>query len=316
MSVELRLSRLDRVYRPPDIVDGTVVITTPSVVSHQGIRLTAVGTIMIQLSPRKVGVLEALYNSVKPIQLMNKTVDISPAGKLIAGVTELPFHLALDLPSGGPFDTLYETYHGAYVNIQYLLTADVVRGYLQKTFSATTEFIVEYRPGKFQKSLISSEAVNFYITQDTQKHALSPIIRSGGFRVTGKIATQCVLTEPVLGELVVEKSAFPVSSIDIQLLRVESVPAGEGMATERTEIQTTQIADGDVSRGLMMPIYIILPRLATCPSLSAGPFSLEFELSIMISFDSGVSKQHIQHESSASKQLIAMETIPLRLVRA
>jgi hypothetical protein len=70
MSVELRLSRLDRVYRPPDIVDGTVVITTPSVISHQGIRLTAVGTILIQLSPRKVGVLEALYNSVKPIQLM------------------------------------------------------------------------------------------------------------------------------------------------------------------------------------------------------------------------------------------------------
>lgn len=57
----------------------------------------------------------------------------------------------------------------------------------------------------------------------------------------GKIATQCLLTEPVLGELVVEKSALPVHSIDIQLLRVESVAAGDRIATERTEIQTTQV---------------------------------------------------------------------------
>lgn len=45
----------------------------------------------------------------------------------------------------------------------------------------------------------------------------------------------------MLGELVLEKSALPVASIDVQLVRVESVPAGEGMATERTEVQTTQV---------------------------------------------------------------------------
>jgi hypothetical protein len=66
---------------------------------------------------------------------------------------------------------------------------------------------------------------------------------AGGFRIVGKIATQSLLSEPVLGELVVMKSAFPIRSIDIQLLRVESVAAGDGMATESSEIQTTQVND-------------------------------------------------------------------------
>ncbi|BBN18590.1 vacuolar protein sorting-associated protein 26C [Marchantia polymorpha subsp. ruderalis] len=323
MAVELRLSRLDRVYRPPDVLEGTVVITTPNTLTHQGIRLTAVGTIMLQLSARSVGVFEALYNTVKPIQLMSKTLDISPAGKILPGVLELPFHLSIDVPNGivivpngAPIETLFETYHGAYVNIQYLLTVDVIRGYLQKSLSATTEFIIESRPGRFQRSLVVPESVNFYITQDTQKHALLPVIRSGGFRVTGRIATQCSLTEPLMGELIVEKSAVPIYSIDVQLFRVESVAAGDRMATESSEIQSTQIADGDVCRGVKLPIYIILPRLCTCPTLSAGAFSLEFELSIVITFDAGFSKNYTHVEPVASKQLVALESIPLRLVRA
>ncbi|KAL2608976.1 hypothetical protein R1flu_027549 [Riccia fluitans] len=322
MAIELRLTRLDRVYRPPDIMDGTVVITTPSSLSHQGIRVTAAGTIMLQLSARSVGVFEALYNTVKPIQLWSKTVDISPAGKIPSGGLEIPFHIYVDgpsksavLPDGSPMETLFETYHGAYVNIQYLITVDVIRGYLQKSLSATTEFIIECRPGRFQKSLVVPESVNFYITQDTQKHALYPSLRAGGFRITGRIATQCSLTEPLMGELTVEKSTVPIQSIDIQLLRVESVAAGDRMATESSEIQTTQIADGDVCRGVKLPMYIILPRLSTCPTLSAGAFSLEFEISVMITFDAGFPKQYTHVEPTASKELVAFETIPLRLVR-
>lgn len=64
---------------------------------------------------------------------------------------------------------------------------------------------------------------------------------AGGFRVTGRIATQCSLTEPLMGELIVEKSAVPIYSIDVQLFRVESVAAGDRMATESSEIQSTQV---------------------------------------------------------------------------
>lgn len=120
----------------------------------------------------------------------------------------------------------------------------------------------------------------------------------GGFRVTGRMSTQCSLLDPISGELTVETSAVPICSIDIQLLRIESILLGEKIVTETSLIQTTQvccisrpleklqliwcnvfkfvflyvyqIADGDVCRNLTLPIYVILPRLLTCPTIFAG----------------------------------------------
>lgn len=65
----------------------------------------------------------------------------------------------------------------------------------------------------------------------------------GGFRVTGKISTQCSLSGPISGELTVEASAVPIQSIDIQLFRVESILLGEKIVTETSLIQTTQASD-------------------------------------------------------------------------
>ena len=56
------------------------------------------------------------------------------------GTTELPFEFRLEPLPG---QSLYETYHGVFVNIQYTLTADMPRGMLAKNLSANLEFIVE-----------------------------------------------------------------------------------------------------------------------------------------------------------------------------
>ena len=41
-----------------------------------------------------------------------------------------------------------------------------------------------------------------------------------------------------------------------------------------TEIQNIQIADGDVCRGLPIPIFMIFPRLFTCPTLTTNNFKV------------------------------------------
>ncbi|MED6113787.1 hypothetical protein PIB30_074144 [Stylosanthes scabra] len=130
----------------------------------------------------------------------------------------------------------------------------------------------------------------FCITQDTQRHPLLPELKSGGFQVMGKISSQCSLSGHISGELAVETSAVPIHSIDIQLFCVDCILPGEKIATETSLIQTTQIADGDVCRKLTIPIYVILPRLLTCPTTFAGPFSIEFKVAIVISFQSELSK--------------------------
>lgn len=311
MAIELKLSRTNRIYHPSEIIDGTMVITTSTAISHQGIRVNINGCVNLQLSSGTIGVIESLYSSIKPIPIINKTVDIRPAGKLNPGKTEIPF----SVPVCGDPDRFYETYHGSNISIQYLITADMVRGYLHKALSATLEFIIESEKGKLYKTPVPLESVNFYITQDTQRHQLLPSLQSGGFRVTGRVATQCSLMDPVIGELTVEESDVPIHSIDIHLLHIESIVVGEKTAVQTTGIQTTQVAEGDVCRGMSLPIYIILPRLLTCPSLSAGSFSIEFEIQVIVSFVSELSKFY-SPELTTSRPWVAFQNIPLRLVRA
>lgn len=123
------------------------------------------------------------------------------------------------------------------------------------------------------------------------------LLLAGGFRVTGRISTLCCLSDPLSGELSVETAAVPIHSIDIHLLRIESIIFGERIITETSLVQTTQacynfqkshinclpqmsladtfpiacqIADGDICRNMTLPIYVILPRLLTCPTSLAG----------------------------------------------
>ncbi|KAL2976857.1 hypothetical protein AAZX31_13G033100 [Glycine max] len=125
------------------------------------------------------------------------------------------------------------------------------------------EFIVESDKVDLQQRPLSPEMAIFYITQDTQRHPLLPELKS-----------------------------VPNHSIDIRLFRAESILLGEKIVTETSLVQTTQIADGDVCRNLTLPIYVILPRLLTCPITLAGPFSVEFKVAIVISFQSELSKLH------------------------
>lgn len=48
----------------------------------------------------------------------------------------------------------------------------------------------------------------------------------------------------------------------------------EGYARDATEIQNIQIAEGDVCRGLPIPIYMVFPRLFTCPTLETTNFKV------------------------------------------
>ncbi|KAK8914612.1 hypothetical protein KSP39_PZI024263 [Platanthera zijinensis] len=223
------------------------------------------------------------------------------------------FYLSSEEKSG--CGMLYETFHGGNISIQYLINADVTRGYLHKPLSATLELIVEHDDARLTQAPVAPELVNFFITQDTQKHELLPELSSGRFQVTGNISTQCSLSEPISGDLIVEASAVPIQSIDILLLCVESILAGERIISDTSVIQTTQIADGDVCRSMTLPIYVILPRLLVCPTVLSGPFSIEFQVSIVISFKSGLSKLYPKSDLRAPRPWLASLTLPLRVFR-
>ncbi|TYI18138.1 hypothetical protein ES332_A07G070300v1 [Gossypium tomentosum] len=311
--IDLSLSRPNRIYRPSEPLEGKIVVKSASSISHYGIRMALNGSVNLQVRGGSAGVIESFYGVVKPITILSRTLEIRPSGKIVSGTTEIPFSITLRNPKEDNSERFYETFHGTNISIQYLATVDVMRGYLHKSLSATVEFIVET---DLLNPPISPEMVIFYITQDTQRHPILPELKSGGFRITGRISTQCSMLEPLSGELTVEASVLPICSIDIHLLRVESVLLGEKIITETSLIQTTQIADGDVCRNMTLPIYVVLPRLLTCPTVLAGPFSIEFKVAIVIIFQSELSRLHPKSDPLTPRLWMAMETLPLELVRA
>jgi hypothetical protein len=49
-----------------------------------------------------------------------------------------------------------------------------------------------------------------------------------------------------------------------------------------SEIQTTQLVDGHIPERLAVPIYLVFPRLFTCPSLHAANFKIEFSVTLQV----------------------------------
>uniref|UniRef100_A0A338P6T5 Vacuolar protein sorting-associated protein 26C n=1 Tax=Mus musculus TaxID=10090 RepID=A0A338P6T5_MOUSE len=114
-TLDIKIKRANKVYHAGEMLSGVVVISSKDSVQHQGVSLTMEGTVNLQLSAKSVGVFEAFYNSVKPIQIINSTIDVLKPGKIPSGKTEVPFEFPL-LVKGSK--VLYETYHGVFVNIQ------------------------------------------------------------------------------------------------------------------------------------------------------------------------------------------------------
>ncbi|PKK32659.1 Down syndrome critical region 3 [Columba livia] len=259
-----------------EVLSGVVVITSKDTVQHQGISLTMEGSVNLQLSSKSVGVFEAFYNSVKPIQIINSTIEMVKPGKLPSGKTEIPFEFPLQMKGN---KVLYETYHGVFVNIQYTLRCDMRRSLLAKDLTKTCEFIVH---SLAQKGKLMPSPVDFTITPETLQN-VKERASLPKFLIRGHLSsTNCVITQPLTGELVVENAEAAVKSIELQLVRVETCGCAEGYARDATEIQNIQIADGDVCRGLPIPIYMVFPRLFTCPTLETTNFKVEFEVNIVV----------------------------------
>lgn len=265
-----------------DSVSGVVTLNaTGGPVSHNGLTLRAVGVVRPQMDPRSMGVMEALYSSIKPIELLSSEIEMAPAGKLPGGI-QLPFEFPLEALPG---KSLTETYHGVYVKVRYTVSATLSRSgglFGAKPLEAEAEFIVEV-PASERKP---PAPLQFEIKPETlgnvKAGALGLIPK---FLITGSLhRTVCNLTAPFTGDITVVEAATAIKSLELQLVRVESIALGDRVAREATEIQNLQVGDGDVCRQLPIPLHMIFPRTFTCPTVRTDSFKVEFELNIIAVF--------------------------------
>lgn len=134
--------------------------------------------------------------------------------------------------------TLYETYHGVFVNISYSLQCDIKRSFLSKDIQKSQQFLVQYRsrPAELPRP------VDFVISPDS--------LVTGGtgaprFLSRGQFdSTRCSVAKPLTGYLVLEKCETAVRSVELQLVRVETCGCAEGYAK-----------DGKLSKCLMIYLF-------------------------------------------------------------
>jgi len=279
-TIDIRVKKANKIYNEGDTVTGTIVVVSPSEIKHEGILLTMEGQVNLQLSPKNVGIFEAFYQSVKPIQICQSVIEASGPGKLPSGKVEIPFEVPL-IPRANKI--MYETYHGVFINIQYTLRCDLKRSFLAKDISKVAQFIVEYKEAKCEKAV--SKPVDFTITPESLEGALdlSTIPR---FKIGGTInSTICPISKPFTGQITIYNTEIPIKSVELQLVRVETCGCAEGYARDVTEIQNIQIGEGNVMCGLPIPIYMIFPRLFTCPTLTTTNFKIEFEVNVVVVFE-------------------------------
>lgn len=162
----------------------------------------------------------------QPIQLIHYTAECCPAGKLPVGLTEIPFELPIR-PKGNK--TLYDTYHGVFVNIQYMLHCEIKRSFLSKDVNKFIEFIVESKPVKSDNFV--KKPVQFRILPESIQNRDRMYLPK--FCITGKLDTlECKLSEPLTGEVIIENCEIAVKSIELQLIRIETCGCAEGYSRD------------------------------------------------------------------------------------
>mmetsp|Transcript_37772 Transcript_37772/g.60624 ORF Transcript_37772/g.60624 Transcript_37772/m.60624 type:complete len:314 (+) Transcript_37772:96-1037(+) len=279
-SMELKLDNDDRTFSPGDTIAGAVIVNAGKGMSHNGISISVDGSVKLQLSAKSVGIFEAFYSTLKPLVLVEKKLEVLKPGSLGPGVHSIPFQFKLKPSNGMP--QLYDTYHGVYINVQYVIGALVKRGMMQKDFQKEMEFYVEV----FAEDVKEKKKHEFKISPDQLQNVHRGLkSKIPTFLFEGHLdSVICDVTQPFTGELVIQQCSLPIKSVELQLVRVERCPYMEGEAREATEVQNIQIADGDVVPNLPITINMILPRLFTCGTMSTKNFKLDFEVNLHVVF--------------------------------
>ncbi|CAG9571455.1 unnamed protein product [Danaus chrysippus] len=283
-NLTINLKRASKVYYEGETVAGVVVVDTNADLRHEGLSLTMEGCVNLQLNTKSAGIFDAFSNTIKPITLINTTIELAAAGKIPVGVTEIPFEMPLVSRQNSIAPALLETYHGVFVNVIYTLKCGMRRSFLNKQLNTSCQFFVQHR----HQERPVSKPVRCEITPATVRGGAP----AGGsrhmphFQLYAEIdSTVCALDRPITGKVRVDECSVAIKSVELQLVRVETCGHAEGFSRDATEVQNIQVVCGDPRRACDVPLYAVLPRLFSCPTTATHAFKIEFELNIAVIFE-------------------------------
>lgn len=286
MSIFVALDRVGATYEAGERVTGVVVVQSDSATSHRGIELQAIGTLRVEGSERSHAAFRQAPPEVAQQTVFQTTLTIAQAGKLPAGETAIPF--SFPLASGSKRKPLPETYHGVYVKVEYAVTARV--SYLLSQKHAEPVTLLVSCPGQSEptdEQITQDQGCNFSLDSSNVRTSRKVQgTRVPAFEIDGAVARYYNdIDVPLSGYVRILSCNLPITSVEIQLIRSENVAVGDTVGRENTEVQNIQIGDGDVQRGVVIPMHMMFPKWYTCAALITDDVKVEFEVNLVVTLE-------------------------------
>jgi len=246
--------------------------------SHNGLKLVADGIIHFSSANRGLSQIVGGDSSGQQVPIFKIETEIAGAGRFAEGLTEIPFEFQV-CGQGG--QALLESYHGVYISVIYSIQVTCDRGMMKKALHKDLEFIVEVPAPRGTDAVPASFEITPESLENVSQSVLATIPR---FKISGRLhRSNCNINQPFTGEIIIESSVAPIRSLELQLVRVETINS----TREATEIQNIQIGEGNICREMVVPMYMVFPRLFSCPTVIANSFRIEFEVNLIVVFGDG-----------------------------
>jgi hypothetical protein len=287
------------IFRPGNLIRGYVdVETTKSYgLKHHGVVIELRGETLLNVDASVVGLLDAFaLGDPQGVVWVSRKVELDcPQPSFPQGITRLAFELPLATDSNRQ---IYESQRGIQINTTYKIHATLNRPGLSltemgtKILSDEIEILVEapltsippsVPPTKFRMNPLTSTL----LVEPLPSKAF--LTTSPDFELIGMVDTRCDLSNSLVrGHIQIERSTCAIEQIEVQVIRVETVPwTHDETIYEEAEIVKCQIIDGNIPVDLPVPFQILLPRLLSAPSVHLTEFSLAFELNFLLELVDG-----------------------------
>ncbi|OMJ93714.1 hypothetical protein SteCoe_3280 [Stentor coeruleus] len=288
MKCELQLERSSRTYASGEEIKGSLIVeNAPNGVHYNSLSLVLEGYIKGQVSMKSVGALDEILPQVPPIIICRQTQIAAERGIFSSSKTGFPFSIRVVAQEG---QSLLETYTGVYISIQYEIKAsfNVTEGKNKISTPVPIKVMIHVPGLGIIEGMSRSPQVQPFTITPTSVANPSRLISLPEFRIEGELSSNLFeLDKEFSGWIVIVEATKPIKSIDLQLIRIESIFSGDTGFKEPTEVQSLQVADGDVRKGAKIPLYMLFPRQFTCPSTFYKKFKIEFEINLSILFIDG-----------------------------
>ena len=261
---------------------GIVRAFSKGTTSHNGITLHIEHIVACHSNPKMTSHFDQLAEQIPPLRPLKIELQLVGPDKLPDGEVEMPF--AFPLVPTDPGLALRDTYQGVYVTSLYLAVATMTRSLGKNVKSDTIPFNVMC-PGQSMpdvKTLANDPGVSFSMNSESIRKS-SKVDNPPRFFMEGKLDRLYNDVEvPLSGSICIHECEFKIASVEIQLVRVEFCATKDLVAKEHTEIQNIQIGDGDVQRGVEIPIYMMFPRWYTAPMLQEKHMRVDFDIHVVV----------------------------------